>query len=346
MVRNVFVLSLTAGAVFTASAFAQQNTPQASTRDEVNAGYYKKMRELDAQYLTDLAKVAASEKGDAADATYRQIFNLAIARNQYAPVEKAAELVIADANHGADVEMLAHFINVVAEADRGSIDESLEHLKAYIKPREGAADPRLKVETETILAVGEAYFQRLVQSGHYDAARQFCEFVINESPRATTKAHFTKRLARVGMLGKPAPALAGTDLDGKALSRADYKGKVVLVDFWATWCPPCSAQMIRLNAIRERFKAQGFEVLGVNVDALRTGSGGVEEVLPAVRRYVIEHQAAFPTIIGGAEPNLPSLFGVEEIPANFLIGRDGNIVQFELGEFNTGKAVEAALKKN
>ena len=345
MVRKVFVLSLTAGAVFASTAQAQQVQSQASTRDEVNAAYSKKMRELDSQHLADLARVAATEKGDAADATYRQLFNLAIARNQYGPVEKAAELVITDANHSPDVEMLAHFINVVAEADRGAVDESLEHLKGYVKPREGANDPRLQDETQTILAVGEAYFQRLVQSGHYETARKFCEFAVSESPRETTKAHFAKRLARVSMLGKPAPALAGTDLDGKKLSLTDFKGKVVLVDFWATWCPPCSAQMVRLNMARERFKNQGFEVLGVNVDALRTGAGTRNEVLSIVQRYVLDRQAKFPNLVGDAEPNLAALFGVEEIPANFLIDRDGNIVQFELSEQNASKAIEAALQK-
>jgi peroxiredoxin len=345
MLRNVLVLSLTAAAVLTASAFARQDKPQASARDEVNATYAKKLRELDTQHLLDLAKVAAAEKGDAADASYRLLFNLAIARNLYGPVEKAAEAVIDAKTHSPDVEMLAQFVNIVAEADRGSVDESLEHLKSYIKPREGANDARLQIEPETVLAVGEAYFQRLVQYGRYDAAQKLCEFVIANSPREVAKAHFGKRLARLGLLGKPAPTLEGTDLDGKKISLADYKGKVVLVDFWATWCPPCSAQMIRLNTLRDHFKDQGFEVLGVNVDSLRQGAGTTESVLPVVRRYVLDHQARFPILVGTTEPNLANAYGVEEIPANFLIDRSGNIIQFELGEGNAVKAVEAALKK-
>ena len=102
--------------------------------------------------------------------------------------------------------------------------------------------------------------------------------------------------------------------------------------------------MLRLNVLREKFKDQEFEVLGVNVDLLREGTPEDETTRNLVRRYLVDHQALFPhVVLTDAEKGVPEAYGVEEIPANFLIGKDGTIVQFELGEGNVVKAIEAAL---
>src|SRR5208283_3016508 len=68
--------------------------------------------------------------------------------------------------------------------------------------------------------------------------------------------------------GKPAPAFALEDLNGKKVSLASYRGKAVLVNFWATWCAPCKIEMPWLIELRNRYAAQGFEVLGISADDL------------------------------------------------------------------------------
>jgi peroxiredoxin len=327
-----------------AAAPAQQ-TP--TNREAINAEFARRTQELNREHVEALAKVAAGETGEAASATYRLLFNLAIARNVLAAAEPAAERAMETKGLDADVEMLAHFINAVAEADRGAFEESLQHLEAYIQGNpEQIEAARAQIDPNVVLGLGEAYFQRLAQAGRYDIARKLCEDILANAKNPGIRDHFTKRLARVGMLGQPAPPIAGTDVDGKPVSLADLKGQVVLVDFWATWCPPCSIQMLKLNVLREKFKDRGFEVLGVNVDGLREGTPEGDATMNLVRRYLVDHQAAFPNVVlGDAEKGVPEAYGVDEIPANFLIGKDGTIVQFELGDGNAVKAIEAALER-
>ena len=73
------------------------------------------------------------------------------------------------------------------------------------------------------------------------------------------------------------------------------------MDFWATWCPPCSRRMYELNDLYAQHKDDGLVILGVNVDALREGAGEAEAVKSAVRRYLVEHQVSWPNVLNRRE---------------------------------------------
>jgi peroxiredoxin len=314
------------------------------TREAVDAHYREQLAALERRHLDDLAAVAARQEGQDADLSYRELFNLAIARDLYPHAERAAERVLADKLGSPDVQLLAHFVNVVAEADRGAFDESLGHLLAALKEREAAAEPGQRLERSTALALGEAYFQRLIHAGRYDIARQVCQLVEEHAADPAVKGHFAARRERLDRLGRPAPAIDGTGVDGERVRLEDHRGKVVLIDFWATWCPPCAPEMVRLGALADRYRDKGFVVLGVNLDAEREGAGPPEQVKAAVRRFLIDHQVAFPNVLGGAgEQDIARAYGVTDIPVNFLVDRDGKIIHFELDEANRERVVAGAV---
>jgi peroxiredoxin len=128
--------------------------------------------------------------------------------------------------------------------------------------------------------------------------------------------------------GAPAPAFALTDLTGRTVTLADYRGQVVLVDFWATWCPSCEAELPDLKAIHGRLKESGFALLAVSVD-----EAGPE----VVARYAAAK--SMPWTVLFANDDAAKAYRVFALPTKFLIGRDGAIVKRYL-EVPDPKALE------
>ena len=106
-----------------------------------------------------------------------------------------------------------------------------------------------------------------------------------------------------------------TDLSGKSWTLRDLKGKVVLVNFWATWCPPCQKEMPDLEALYTRFKDQGFVVLAISED------DETEKVGP----FISERKISFPVLLDPGQ-KVNNLFAVAGIPKSFVYNRDGKLV--------------------
>jgi len=117
-----------------------------------------------------------------------------------------------------------------------------------------------------------------------------------------------------GAPSKPAPDVALQDGDGRTLHVAEYKGKVLLVDFWASWCPPCKASFPALDAFYREYQARGFEVLAVNLDERRRDADGFLKDHPHQMTVVFDPKGASPVA-----------FGVKGMPSSFVIDKGGNI---------------------
>jgi len=123
---------------------------------------------------------------------------------------------------------------------------------------------------------------------------------------------------------KPAPDAAVHRADGAAVRLADYKGKVVLIDFWASWCAPCKTSFPALDAIYREYQEQGLEVLAVNVDEKRSDADVFLDAHPHRLTVLFDPQGASPTA-----------FGVKGMPTSFLIDRTGNIRFTHMGYSGT-----------
>jgi thiol-disulfide isomerase/thioredoxin len=113
---------------------------------------------------------------------------------------------------------------------------------------------------------------------------------------------------------KPTPNVAVHTADGVTVRLADYKGKVVLIDFWASWCPPCKTSFPALDMLYRAYQAKGLEVLAVNLDERRQDADTFLDAHP--------HRL---TVLYDPKGVSPQAFGVKGMPSSFLIDRAGNI---------------------
>src|SRR5437870_6978121 len=119
----------------------------------------------------------------------------------------------------------------------------------------------------------------------------------------------------------PAPAFVLRDLDGKTVRFSDFRGRPVVLDFWATWCQPCRASMPHLNALQDRFGQRGLVVLGVSVD-----DGGPLRV----RRFA-EHMGVHIRLLMADEHVLDEYGPIRSIPTTFFIDQRGQVVRRVVG---------------
>ena len=120
--------------------------------------------------------------------------------------------------------------------------------------------------------------------------------------------------------GKPAPAFALKTLDGKSVTLNDFRGKVVLLDFWGTFCMPCVKALPELQALHAKYADRGFAVVGMTVD----------ERLPMVKKATSAAKVTYPIL--QATPKEWSAYKVNALPSLVLVGRDGKIVKRYGGE--------------
>lgn len=137
-------------------------------------------------------------------------------------------------------------------------------------------------------------------------------------------------------VGRTAPALVAPNLDGKRVALSELGGKVVLVDFWATWCGPCVYAMPALQAVHARYEADGFRVLGVNQEPGQTEK---------VRRFMTERGLTFDTVVDDGP--IARGWGVYTFPTSFLVDRTGEVRQAyrgPVGEDRLRRDIEALLE--
>ncbi len=132
-------------------------------------------------------------------------------------------------------------------------------------------------------------------------------------------------------IGKPIANFSLTDLNGVTHSIADYKGRPVLINSWATWCPPCKAEMPALHEFYLKHKAEGFELLAVN-----SGEGR-----SAVQQFIGQTGFTFPVLLDTNKDVLDGL-GVSGLPTSIWIGRDGTVKTIHVGGL-TPKMIETRL---
>ena len=135
-------------------------------------------------------------------------------------------------------------------------------------------------------------------------------------------------------LPAPAPAWKLLDLDGKEVSSDNFKGKVLIVDFWATWCPPCREEIPGYAELQKKYGADGLVVIGISVD-----SKGAAAVKKFADKFPVPYQVLM------ADDKVVTAFGgMDAIPTTFLIDREGIIRDRKVGAVPPAEYEKRLLK--
>jgi thiol-disulfide isomerase/thioredoxin len=146
--------------------------------------------------------------------------------------------------------------------------------------------------------------------------------------------------------GKTAPDFELKDLNGNKVSLASYRGKAVLINFWATWCGPCRIETPWIVELRNKYAAQGFEVLGVDTegdDLKSDDQAGWAKATAAASKFVTKEKISYPVLLDGDSIS-HAYGGLDDLPTSFFVNRKGVVVAAQVGLSSEGD-IESNIEK-
>ena len=181
-------------------------------------------------------------------------------------------------------------------------------------------------------------YDRFIGYPNFPVATELFAVLTKEARESAIGLSITRALAidaKTGK-GKAAPAIAMADPDGKIVNLSDFKGKYVLIDFWASWCGPCRKENPNVVAAYKKYHDKGFEILGVSLDSKK------DAWLKAIAADGLSWTHV--SDLKGWQNAAAAEYGVKSVPASFLIGPDGNVVGKDLRGEDLNKALADLFK--
>jgi cytochrome c biogenesis protein CcmG/thiol:disulfide interchange protein DsbE len=169
-------------------------------------------------------------------------------------------------------------------------------------------------KTISVIGVGSVLACAFLSAGCSD-------FAVKPASKARQEQKPAAPFSLQNAVGQPMPAFSLKDVNGQAVRPVDYKGKVVLLDFWATWCGPCKVEIPWFIELERQYKDQGFAVLGVSMD---------EDGWTAIKPYVQKMQMNYRVLLGNDDVST-AYGGLDSLPTTLLIDRQGKIASVHVG---------------
>jgi len=210
---------------------------------------------------------------------------------------------------------------------------AIRYLESYLQ---NAIEPERDKQAYSHYYLAEAY----KQIGEYEDAEAEYKTILDTYPNVDQRLTdmVQQQLAMMEgerrlKVGSPPIDFEVTSINGMKLSPDDFKGRVLLLDFWATWCAPCRQEMPNVIKVYDKYNEKGFEIVGISLDRSRD----------ALDEYIEKYKLRWPQYYDGKfwQNEVATLYGIKSIPATYLIDKKGNIRYKSL----RGNQLEVAVKK-
>ena len=281
----------------------------------------------DRAYIRELSEYLRQHpKADDRDQAYAALFNKAIEHDWFSEAEEQGRQYLKSDPNGP-VKALAQIILTMGRAQVGQFDEALERFRELVKGLDQNEQEEFAASFSDNLAA------EAITAGQFGIAREVYTTLLSrfgDSPNLRQKVE--RDVKRLDKVGKPAPAFASEDIKGTTVRLDAYRGKYVLIDFWATWCAPCIGELPRLQAAYRTYHDAGFAIIGVSLDESKT----------AVVDFARARNIPWPQLHNASgSTDLVEGFGVSSVPATYLIDPEGMVVRIDL----RGKALDETLSR-
>ncbi len=281
----------------------------------------------DKSLVKDLSEyVTKNPKAADIDQAYMALFEKVIEHDWFLDHEGLAQTYLKERAEGG-VRPLAQIISVMARARDGKFTEALAVYKALMSSLSGPD------QEEFAGQFADSVANAAIAAGEYPIAKQVYQSLLKQYPDSPNlRQKIDDDLAKLDRIGKPAPRVALKDLNGSSVRVEDFKGKYVLIDFWATWCAPCVAELPNQQAAYAKYHPKGFEIVAVSLDETR------QAVVDFVKTRKVPWKQIHNATSGG---DMVELYGINTIPATFLVDPEGKIVRLDL----RGTSLDETLAK-
>ncbi len=265
-------------------------------------------------------------KAEDRDQAYAALFNKAIEHDWFSEAEEQGRQYLTSDPEGP-VKALAQIILTMGRAQAGQFDEALKRFRELMQ---GIGQNE---QEEFAASFSDNLATAAITAGEFGIAREVYTALLSrfsDSPNLRQKVQ--RDLKRLDKVGKPAPSFATEDIAGKTVRLEAYRGKYVLIDFWATWCAPCIAELPRLQAAYRAYHDAGFEIIGISLDESKT----------AVVDFARARNIPWPQLHNASgSADLVEGFGVGSIPATYLIDPQGTVIRLDM----RAKALDETLSR-
>jgi thiol-disulfide isomerase/thioredoxin len=318
-------------ALLVQSSLAQEKAPEGPTDEKAKKTFANAMQEVKERKLLfalDDFKKADKQDGGHCKSCQKQMIKYGVEIGEWKTAELGATEMIADAKEPRDLA-LAHYqyaVLLVNEATQKRKEDIYSH----------AHDEAMKALAAAPNFPDASYMDgiALAGMGQDDPAKvRFAQFIKARPADDPQRQRATRYLDRPELVrAKLVPPFTVTTLDGAKISMDDLQGKVVLLDFWATWCGPCREALPHIQQVAKKFKDEPLVILSVSLDGNEANW----------KEFVGKHEMTWPQYRdGGFTGPVAKMFGITAIPHTFTIDADGVLQEEHIGD----ASIEGKLKK-